>query len=88
MRSDFAVVPTEGFNPSKARAFKEGVEATLDSKISAALIFDRDYRSEKEVVDEQTELNTFCDYAHIHSKKELENFVLVPRTHLANVASE
>ena len=77
-RSDFAVVPTEGFNPSKAKAFKEGVEATLDSKIAAALIFDRDYRSEKEVAEEASELRTFCKYAHIHSRKELENFVLVP----------
>jgi hypothetical protein len=77
-RSDFAVVPTEGFNPSKAKAFKEGVEATLDSTIAAAIIFDRDYRSDKEVEEETRELLTFCQYAHIHSRKELENFVLVP----------
>ena len=78
MRSDFAVVPTDGFNPAKARAFKEGVEATLDSRVSAALIFDRDYRSHLEVEEELAELKTFCDYAHIHTKKEIENFVLVP----------
>jgi ABC-type multidrug transport system ATPase subunit len=78
MRSDFAVVPTDGFNPVKARAFKEGVEATLDAKVSAALIFDRDYRSDQEVEEELAELNTFCSYAHIHTKKEIENFVLVP----------
>ena len=78
MRSDFAVVPIDGFNPNRAKAFKEGVEATLDSKINVAVIFDRDYRSDKEVNEELEELRTFCDYAHIHSKKELENFVLVP----------
>ena len=78
MRSDFAVVPTEGFNPARARAFKEGVEVTLDAKVSAALIFDRDYRSDQEVDEELAELNAFCSYTHIHTKKEIENFVLVP----------
>ena len=76
-RSDFAVVPTEGFNPLKARTFTEGVQATLDAKISIALIFDRDYRSDSEVATELSELNTFCDYAHILSKKELENYLLI-----------
>jgi len=78
MRSDFAVVPTEGFNPLKAKAFTKGVEATLGSKISVAVVFDRDYRSDSEVATELSELGTFCDYAHIHSRKELENFLLVP----------
>jgi len=78
MRSDFAVVPTEGFNPMKARTFKDGVQATLASKISVALLFDRDYRSDSEVDAELAELKSFCDYAHIHSKKELENFLLIP----------
>ncbi|MGH9403300.1 MAG: ATP-dependent nuclease [Terriglobia bacterium] len=78
MRSDFAVVPTEGFNPVRARTFTEGVEATLGSKISVAVLFDRDYRPDSEVASELVELRTFCDYAHIHSRKELENFLLVP----------
>jgi len=77
-RSDFAVVPTEGFNPSKVKMFTEGVQATLGVKIATAVVFDRDYRSEEEVKRELTELNRFCDYAHIHSRKELENFLLVP----------
>jgi hypothetical protein len=46
-RSRFAVIPAEGFNPARAKAFKEGVEETLGTKISAALIFDRDYRSDQ-----------------------------------------
>ena len=78
MRSDFAVVPTEGFNPARAKNFADGVEATLASKISVAVVFDRDYRSDSELAAELQELMTFCDYAHIHSKKELENFLLVP----------
>ena len=78
LRSDFAVVPTEGFNPARARVFKEGVEATLASHISAAVLFDRDYRSDDEVRAELSDLNVFCLYSHIHSRKEIENFLLVP----------
>jgi hypothetical protein len=77
-RAEFAVVPTEGFNPGKARTFVEGVQATLASKISVALIFDRDYRPDSEVAEEMRDLKSFCAYAHIHSKKELENFLLIP----------
>jgi hypothetical protein len=77
-RSRFAVIPAGGFNPAKARAFKEGVEETLGTKISAALVFDRDYRSEDEVSEQLASFRKYCDYAHIHSRKELENFLLVP----------
>lgn len=77
-RSDFAVVPTEGFNPLKVKMFTQGVEATLGVKISTGVVFDRDYRSDEEVKAELAELKRFCDYAHIHSRKELENFLLVP----------
>jgi len=80
IRSEFAVVQARGFNPTKAKTFVEGVEAALASRISVALVFDRDYRSEPEVTNELESLRTFCDYAHIHSKKELENFLLVPDT--------
>ena len=42
------------------------------------MIFDRDYRSDQEVAEQLTAFRKYCDYAHIHSRKELENFLLVP----------
>lgn len=77
-RADFAVVPIEGFNPTKLRAFKEGVEKTIGSKILSAVIFDRDYRSNNEVKEEQKDLKHGSHFAHIHSCKEIENFLLMP----------
>ncbi|RJQ54489.1 MAG: ATP-binding protein [Actinobacteria bacterium] len=77
-RSEFAVVPTHGFNPARAKMFTDGVEATLAASVSVALVFDRDYRSDEEVAEELANFDSFCQYAHIHSKKELENFLLVP----------
>jgi len=77
-RSDFAVIPVEGFNPSKLRAFKEGIEKTIGSKIVSAVIFDRDFRSQKEVEFELSDLSKGNYYSHIHSYKELENILLIP----------
>lgn len=77
-RSDFAVVPVEGFNPTRLRAFKEGIEKTIGSKILSAVVFDKDYRSESEIHHELKELNAGNFFVHIHSCKEIENFLLIP----------
>jgi AAA15 family ATPase/GTPase len=77
-RADFAVVPVEGFNPTKLKMFKEGIEKTIGSNILSAVIFDRDYRSAKEVEFEMQELEKDNYYSHIHSCKELENILLIP----------
>jgi energy-coupling factor transporter ATP-binding protein EcfA2 len=77
-RRDFAVVPIEGFNPTKLRAFKEGIEKTIGFKINSGVIFDRDYRSEGEVKEEKTDLENGNIFAHIHTRKEIENFLLIP----------
>ena len=77
-RGDFAVVPVEGFNPTRLRAFRDGIEKTIGSKILSAVIFDKDYRSDCEITQELRELKVGNIFAHIHSCKELENFLLVP----------
>jgi len=78
-RADFAVVPVEGFNPVKLRAFKEGIEKTIGSTVLSAVVFDRDYRSTVEVDNELIDLKKGNYYAHIHSFKELENILLIPK---------
>jgi hypothetical protein len=78
IRSDFAVIPVEGFNPQKLRAFKEGIEKTIGGKIKSAVIFDRDYRSDSEVEVELKDLSKGQDFVHIHSCKEIENFLINP----------
>lgn len=77
-RSDFAVVPVEGFNPIRLKAFKEGIEKTIGSKILSAVIFDKDYRSDLEVTAEKKDLEKISVFAHIHSCKEIENFLIIP----------
>lgn len=77
-RSDFAVVPVEGFNPERIRNLKLGMETTLGGQILAGAIFDRDYRSAEECAAITAECQSFCHFAVVHSRKEIENFVLVP----------
>lgn len=77
-RTDFAVIPVEGFNPQKVSDFSKGIEMTLGAKLLKAVIFDRDYRSDDEVGHVCSELNKRVELAHIHQRKEIENYVLAP----------
>ncbi len=77
-RSDFAVVPVEGFNPQKVKDFASGMEATLGAKLLKVAIFDRDYRCDAEVEKIKADLDKFCRHAVVHDCKELENFLLEP----------
>ena len=77
-RSQFAVVPVEGFNPERIRSLKSGMETTLGGSILGAAILDKDYRSEVERLAIETECKKFCALVTIHHCKEIENFILVP----------
>lgn len=77
-RSNFAVIPVEGFNPERIRSLKRGMETTLGGKISAAAILDKDYRSDGERLSINAECESFCTFVAIHKYKEIENFLLVP----------
>ncbi len=77
-RADFAVVPVEGYNPQKVKDFAAGMEATLGAKLLKVAIFDRDYRCDAEVTKITAELERFCWHTVVHSRKELENFLLNP----------
>lgn len=76
--SGFAVIPVRGFNPVRARDLSEGMEKALGGPIRKALVLDRDYRPNQEVENITAEFSAFMDVCRIHSRKEIENFLLVP----------
>ena len=78
-RADFAVVPTDGFNPRRAVDLAQGMEHTLDAKIAKAVVLDRDYRSREEVQEILRGLAKDMEFAWIHERKELENYILEPK---------
>lgn len=77
-RSEFAVIPVEGFNPERIRNLKKGIETTLGGKIAAAAILDRDFRSQAECEAISRACEDFCEVVRIHDCKEIENFLLSP----------
>ncbi|MER9236078.1 hypothetical protein NKI56_29185 [Mesorhizobium sp. M0622] len=77
-RGNFAVIPVEGFNPERAKNIKAGMELTLGGKISSAIVFDRDYRSENECAAIKEACGKFSELVALHRRKEIENFLLVP----------
>ena len=77
-RSDFAVIPAKGFNPQKVCDLSEGIELTLGTTLLKAVIFDRDYRSRDEVETVLSQLGKMAYLAHIHARKEIENYLLDP----------
>jgi hypothetical protein len=78
VRSDFAVVATEGFNPVKVRSLKEGMEHPLGRTVLCGVVLDRDYRCASECSEISAGLSEISEFCQIHKRKELENFVLVP----------
>lgn len=79
-QSDFAVIPVGGFNPSRVLDLSTGIETSLGVRIAKAVVFDRDFRSDEEVSCLLDDFRKFTTFAHIHERKEVENYLLVPST--------
>lgn len=78
LRAEFAVIPAEGYNTAKVKSFTEGVKFTLGENLLSAILFDRDYRSDKEIAHDKSNLKSVSKFVHIHSCKEIENHLFVP----------
>ena len=55
------------------------IAAQLGTSIKAAALLDRDYRSDAECAAIEKDAAKFCQLAKIHKRKEVENFLLIPR---------
>ncbi len=75
-RMDFAVVSVDGFNPERVSDYSKGIEYTLGSKILKGVIFDRDYKSDEEIVAIEKKLSKITSFTHILRRKEIENYLL------------
>ena len=67
-RSEFAVIPVDGFNPERVRNVKSGIETTLGGAIAVVTILDRDYRSFSERDSLAKDCEAFCDHVIIHDR--------------------
>lgn len=77
--NDITAFESGGFSSwDKIKSFAWGFKTTLNSDIHVGAIFDRDYWCEEELNEISNELNGKLDFAHIHKRKEIENYLLVP----------
>ena len=77
--ADFTVIPIDGFSQwEKIKGLAWGFEKTLGVPITMGVVLDKDYRCEEETYEILQELRKNINYAHIHQRKEIENYLLVP----------
>ncbi len=62
----------------KVKNFAWGFKSTMKKSLNIGAIFDRDYWPEEELISIKYELNKHLEFAHIHERKEMENYLLVP----------
>ncbi len=78
--SDLTPVKSEGFSSwERVVATGWGLEKTLGSVLLLGAVYDRDYFCDEQISATLEELRKHLVLAHIHSRKELENYLLVPQ---------
>jgi energy-coupling factor transporter ATP-binding protein EcfA2 len=55
-----------------------GIEKALGTPLAVAAVFDRDFMSDEEVAEMETQLQSDLRLVHIHARKEIENYLLIP----------
>ena len=62
----------------RVQALAWGFRKTLDAELKVAAVYDRDYWCDEEIDEMVSSLNNEIQFAHIHKRKEIENYLLVP----------
>ena len=62
----------------RVKALSWGLRNTLGADISIGAIYDHDYWCDEQICETQEALGEELTFAHIHRRKELENYLLVP----------
>jgi len=76
---EITVIPIEGFTQHDRIIHTNwGFTQILGEELKIAVLLDRDYRSDEEIQNVMTKLTKEVSLAHILSKKEIENYFLIP----------
>ena len=77
--NDLTAFESGGFSSwDKVKALSWGLSKTLEADIQIAAVYDRDYFCDEEIEEIKTKLSKDLRLSHIHSRKEIENYFLVP----------
>lgn len=78
--TDITPLESGGFSSwQRVRALAAAFEEALGFKLHVAAVFDRDYWCDEEVAVIQRELAQHLQVAHLHRRKEIESYLLVPQ---------
>ena len=77
--NDLTPFESGGFSSwGKVKALSWGLSKTLGANIPIAAVYDRDYFCDEHIEEIYKELSLELKLAHIHIRKEIENYLLVP----------
>jgi len=77
--NNITAIVSEGFSSwKKIRAFAWGMNKAIDRNISIGAIFDSDYWPPEQVSSILQDLKNHVTFAHIHKRKEIENYLMIP----------
>lgn len=62
----------------RIKNFAWGFKSTLETSLQIGAIFDRDYWCDEQLSQIKNELDEHLAFSHIHRRKEIENYLLVP----------
>lgn len=76
--NDLTAFESGGFSSwDRVKALSWGLSKTLEAQIPIAAIYDRDYFCDEKILNTLHELSQEVDFAHIHGRKEIENYLLI-----------
>nr|WP_256674414.1 AAA family ATPase [Pseudomonas sp. URMO17WK12:I11] len=77
--NDITQLASEGYSSwPKVQALAWGLKSTLGTGIKIAAIYDRDFWCDAETQSVEQKLKAELAFAHIHKRKEMENYLLIP----------
>lgn len=77
--TDLTSLEARGFSSwERIRDMASGFETALGVGVHVGAVFDRDYWCPEEIDSILADLNRHIEFAHIHERKEIENYLLVP----------
>jgi predicted ATP-dependent endonuclease of OLD family len=76
--NDLTAFESGGFSSwQKIKSFAWGVKQTIDANMKLFAIYDKDYYCNEEINDISQQLKADLTHAHIHKRKEMENYLLI-----------
>ena len=77
--NEITAVKVEGFSGAeRIRNIAWGMNRTLGTQLQMAAVLDRDFFPDEQIEEMRTSLERNTAFTHIHSRKELENYLLIP----------